>query len=612
MAVDSASQWYKGSKPHEDLFAYVKELENKQPTVSTDNLRHMRLYGNAEFANYAGFTAARQESSSNIQNKVTFNVVQSMVDTAHSKITKNKPRPYFLTDGGDWSLKRRAQKLTQFIDGAFYHTNFYSKLSKGFKHACIFGTAAIKFYARDNDLCVENVFIDELVVDQNDAIYGSPRQMHQKKYVNREVLAAAFPGYKADIEFAVASLSELGKDIEQQSNMVLVIESWKLPSKKNAKDGKHVICVNNKTLFSEAWDKDYFPFIFPKWNDRPLGFFGQGIAEQLTGIQLEMNKILRTIQISMHLVSVPKIFIEASSKIITSHLNNKIGGIIKYAGTPPVEGKLGTVPAELFSHLDRLYQRAYSIIGISQMAAQAQKPQGLNSGKALRTFNDIESERFTSVGRMYEDCSLQAAKILIDLVKEIAEETGNFSVKAPGSQFLSKIDWSEVEMDETDYIMQCFPVSALSNDPASRMQEVQELVQSGFIDKTIATKLLDYPDLRAYYDSANAAVDDIERQIELIIDKQDYQSPEPYQNLIYGIPAFQSAYLMYKAQGAPEEVLDLLRRWMEEAQDLMQKASQPQVDEMQAQAAAEAAGAAPTAAPEAPPTSDLIPNAPVA
>lgn len=604
---DSALYWYKKNKPHEDLFSYIKQLQDKQNHISTDNLRNMRLYGNSEFAAYSGFGAvARQESSTNVQNRVTFNVVQSMVDTAHSKITKNKPRPYFLTDGGDWTLKRRAQKLTQFVDGAFYHTDFYNKLSLAAKHAFVLGTGALKFFIKDNDLCVENVFIDELIVDENDAIYGKPRQIHQKKYVNREVLSAMFPSHKGDIECAVGNLSELGRDIEHQSNMVLVVESWKLPSSKKAKDGKHVICINNKTLFQEDWEYDYFPFVFPKWNDRLLGFFGQGIAEQLTGIQLEMNKILRTIQISMHLVSVPKIFVEASSKIITSHLNNKIGGIIKYAGTPPQEGKMGTVPAELFNHLDRLYQKAYSIIGISQMAAQAQKPQGLNSGKALRTFNDIESERFTSVGRMYESCALQGAKILIDLVKQIAKDTGNYSVKAPGSQFLSKIDWSEVEMDETDYIMQCFPVSALSNDPASRMQEVQELVQSGFIDKTIGTKLLDYPDLRAYYNSANAAVDDIERQIELIVDKQDYQSPEPYQNLVYGIPAFQSAYLMYKAQGAPEEVLDLFRRWLDEANDLLQKASEPSPEMM------DAAAATPTAAPEAPPVSDLIPNAPAA
>jgi hypothetical protein len=255
---DSPYYWFKKSKPHEDLFNYIKQLENKQTNVSSDNLRHMRLYGNSDFANMAGYAAVRQEPSSNMQNRVTFNVVQSMIDTAVSKITKNKPRPYFLTDGGDWSLKRRAQKLTQFVDGAFYHVEFYKKLTLAFKHACIFGTGAIKFFRDGNDICAENVFIDELVVDQNDAIYGTPRQLHQKKLINREVLAAMFPGKKVAIEQAISSLSELGKEVDNLSDMVLVVESWKLPSKKDAKDGKHIIAINNETLFEEKWEKDCF------------------------------------------------------------------------------------------------------------------------------------------------------------------------------------------------------------------------------------------------------------------------------------------------------------------------------------------------------------------
>ena len=52
---------------------------------------------------------------------------------------------------------------------------------------------------------------------------------------------------------------------------------------------------------------------------RPVGFFGQGLAEQLQGLQLEINKTLRTIQVSMHLVSVPKQLVEASSKLVSSH-----------------------------------------------------------------------------------------------------------------------------------------------------------------------------------------------------------------------------------------------------------------------------------------------------
>ena len=56
----------------------------------------------------------------------------------------------------------------------------------------------------------------------------------------------------------------------------------------------------------------------------------------------------------MHLVSVPKLLVEASSKIVSSHLNNRIGGVIKYAGTPPSYAPLGGIPPELFLSLSFL------------------------------------------------------------------------------------------------------------------------------------------------------------------------------------------------------------------------------------------------------------------
>ncbi len=60
--------------------------------------------------------------------------------------------------------------------------------------------------------------------------------------------------------------------------MIKVIESWHLKSGPKAKDGKHTICISSATLFEEQYDKDYFPFVFFRWGDRPVGFFGQGFG----------------------------------------------------------------------------------------------------------------------------------------------------------------------------------------------------------------------------------------------------------------------------------------------------------------------------------------------
>ena len=608
--MTSDYNWYEktGDEVADALWAYVSMLRKEQSFRQDENFRHMRLYGNLEAFSIRNYGFYRAETSSATQNRVTLNIIQSMIDTAVSKLSKNRPRASFLTDGGDWSMQRKAKKLTQFVDGQMYATDFYSKRAIALQDSAIFGTGALKVFRHGKDIHVERTFIDELIVDEQQAVYGTINQLSQVKKIHKDVLKKMFPEHEVAIEIAgTPDTSAWGSNVANRADgMIEVVETWRLPSVKGADDGKHAIIIDKKTLFEEPYTKSYFPFLFWRWSVRPVGFWGQGIAEQLTGIQLEINKILRTIQVSMHLVSVPKIFIEASSKIVTSHLNNKIGGIIKYVGTPPVEGKLGTIPPDLFNHLDRLYSRAFEVVGISQLSAQASKPQGLNSGKALREFNDIESERFMSVAQRDESTVMEASKMFIDLAKEIYEEFGEYKIKTRGKRALEILDWSEVDLEEDQYIMQVFPVSALSKSPAGRLQDVQELMAAGLIGKEDGMKLLDFPDLQEYYNFNNAGVEDIERLVEQFIDTGEYSTPEPYQNLQLGITKMQQAYLMYKASKAPESRLELFRRWIEDAGTLLNRASQQDMNQQQ-QAIDQATAAATLAAPPAMPEEGTLP-----
>lgn len=586
-------KWWRqpDSKVAESVFAYVKHLDNEQGYRRAENFKFMKMYGNFDLFNLRSYQYLKAENAVSTQNRVTLNIVQSMIDTVVSKISKNRPKPTFLTEGGDWSQQTRAKKLTQFAEGQFQATEFYAKAAQAFQDSCIFGTGCLKIFKQDNEIKVERVFIDEIVTDDKESFYGEPRQMHQKKYLHKDVLKDMFPDKIAQIDAANNQMSEQSYLPNQATDMVLVIESWHLPSGKNAKDGKHTINIQNAELFTEKWDKNFFPFVFWRWGVRPLGFFGQGLSEQLQGLQLEINKILKTIQVSMHLVSIPKIFVDATSKIVDAHIDNRIGGIIKYAGIPPTPGQLGTIPPELFAHLDRLYQRAYEIAGVSQLSASSAKPAGLNSGKALREFNDLESERFMSVAQRYEKAFMDACKQMICLAKEIDEEmkkseetSDGYKVKVKGSDFIKTIKWKDVELDEDQYVMSIFPTSALSSNPASRMQDVQELIQAGFVSKEDAMKLLDFPDLKGFYNFQNAGVEDIERAIEKIIDDGKYSTPEPYQNLEYGIVKMQQAYLLFRSKGAPETRLELFRRWIKDADNLMKRAQlKIQQEQMQAQ-----------------------------
>jgi hypothetical protein len=580
----NGTRWWTAKKNnlYQELFAFISALQSRQSYRTSDNLRYARLYGNYDLSGLDLVNYSRVETSYNTVNRVTLNIIQSMIDTVVSKITKNKPKATFLTSGGDFSLQSKAQKLTKFVEGIFSYSQFYEKAALAFTDACIFGTGCLKVYVERGQIKVEKVFIEEIKVDDVECYYSKPRQMHQEKYVHKDVLKQMFPAKQKEIEIA-SSIDNSGQDsyMGDLKEMVKVVESWHLPSGPSAKDGKHTICVSNCTLFEEDYFKDYFPFVFFRWNVRPVGFFGQGLAEQLQGLQLEINKTLRTIQVSMHLVSVPKLLVEASSKVVSSHLNNRIGGVIKYAGTPPQYAPLGGIPPELFSHVDRLYGRAYEIAGVSQLAAQSIKPAGLDSGKALRTFNDLETERFMSVAKRYEQAFLDAAEIMIDLGKDIYEKNKDFGVKSSDGKFVETIKWKDVNMDADKYMMQIFPTSALSTTPAARLADVQDMLAAGFINKEQAISLLDFPDLESTMDLLTSDNKNLEKVIETMIHEGKYFPPEPYQNLENAIRKVQQAYLMYRMRNAPEERLELLRQYMEDCQALLMKSQEvPESPEM--------------------------------
>lgn len=575
--LDKDKWWLsKGNDLAQNVTAFVSHTDKQQSYRSSDNLKYAKLYGNYEISGLDAYSYSRANTAYNTSHRVTLNVVQSMIDTVVSKITKNKPRPNFLTEGGDFSLQQKAKKLTKFVDGIYGSTKYYEKAEKAFLDACIFGTGAVKIFTANGEIKCERVFIEEIKVDDTEAYYSEPRQIHQVKHIHKDVLMGMFPKHAKLIEMADNTQDNYPNSNAQlrTRQMIKVTESWRLPSHKQAKDGKHAITINELTLLDEKYEKSYFPFVFFRWGDRPVGFFGQGLAEQLMGLQLEINKILRTIQVSMHLVSVPKLLVEASSKIVTAHLNNKIGGIIRYAGTPPSYAQLGSIPPDLFAHLDRLYSRAYEISGISQLSAQSAKPAGLDSGKALREFSHIESERFLSVARRYENSFIEAAEKMIDIARDLYKSNKELKIKAKGSKFIETIKWSEVDMEEDKYMLDIFPASSLSQTPAGRLQDVQDLMAAGFIGREDGLKLLDFPDLEAANNMLNADAQNLDKVIEKMIDDGEYFPPEPYQNLENAVRKMQQAYLMFRMQGAPEDRLELLRQYMEDAQGLIQKASE--------------------------------------
>jgi hypothetical protein len=559
----------------ESVSAILHALSQHQTQRLSQHMISARLYGNLPPTGVFSAGAFMARSKVGIQNvfrdRITYNVVQSAIDTVTSKIAKNKPKPLFLTSGGDYKIQRKAKKLSQFVEGVFYENNAHSLGQDVFRDACVFGTGAIKVFDQDGRVKFERTLTSELFVDDIEAFYGEPRQLHHVRNIDRGVLYAAFGPRSTVVKDAPAAKLYESENYPIVSDQVTVRESWHLPSSRGASDGRHVISVGNGVLLSEPWEKPFFPFVFFHWTKRLNGFWGQGLAEQVQNIQLEVNKLLWLVQRSMHLAGTFKIFIENTAKIVKEHLNNDIGTIISYSGnTPPQYVVPPIVPPEVYQHLQTLKNAAYEQAGISVLSAQGKKPEGLNSGKALRAMNDIESDRFMTIGQGYEQLFLDLGKLAVATIKDITEEgKKSYEVKIPGKKFLDTVDWKEVKLEEDQYVLKVYPISSLPNDPAGRLQTIQEYVSAGFLDAQQGRRLLDFPDLDRIEDLANAEEEYLSLILDKMVDEGVFTPPESFDDLTRAQKMALQYYAQGKSQGVEEEKLDLLRRFIAACQKML-------------------------------------------
>lgn len=553
--------------------------------------------------NFIGSNIARMDNNMGLPtDRPTFNLIQSASDTLISRIGQSRPAPVFLTDNGDYKERLLAKKLNNFIQGEFYHTKAYEKAVICLRDALVTGTGCLKVYqGQDEKVAIERVLLTELLVDPNEAIYGDPRQLYQLKLVDRDVLIDTFPKFKAQIELAAKAFPDNSADASKTvSDLVMVVEGWHLPSGPGAKDGRHTIACSAGVIIDEPYTKERFPLVFLHYSNRMLGFWSQGLAEQLMGTQLEVNSLLFTISRAIKLVGVPRVFEEVGSKVLNSSHNNDVGTIVKYRGTKPIYEVAPCNAPELYEHLQRMINYGYQQCGVSALDASAQKPQGLNSGEAIRTYDDISTDRFATLSRKYDNLFIDLAYLVIDCAKDICEETGEYATVYPNKDGTKRIDLPKLDMDQP-FVIQCFNQSSLPRDPAGRMQKITEMIQAGMVTLKEGRRLLDYPDLQQMERLANAGEERIFQYLDAIIEEGEYTGPDPFMDLQLANDLTVQYYNLYAAAKLEEEKQQMLRDFFNQVQALKTAAMPPQMGPM---------GGPPQANPEPAPTSPMVPNSP--
>lgn len=509
---------------------------------------------------------------------LSLNVVESVCATLQAALLRAKPQPKFLTSGGDWGLKRRVRRTNDFLAGLFADLRVYRDLSPDVAYDIIrFGTGVAKVSSSHGKLVFERVKPWRIYVDDVDGQGRKPRSIYQVDYIDRLVACEDYPEHREAILMASGPTGEWAPVTQTTSDVVLITEGWHLPSGPHAEDGAHVICIGDVTVVDEPWEEDWFPFAVARWSNAPDGWYGRGVPAQLVVIQYDINKTAGVIDV-MHDSAPSCIVVQRGANVVKAHIQNSIGTVLETDGPPPTVFSPTLVPPDMYMWLEKQWQRAFERVGASMLNATAQLPAGLRgaSGVALSQYIDTTSERFLDPTENFEDFHCQLATLAVNVMDR---DGLSLEVSHARRGSISRIKWSDVKL-APPYTVTIEPTSLLGTTAAGRLAKLQEITTSGLADKIGMTPLMimrtiDDVDLQSYTKLLTAPQENVERALEIICDEERYIQPDatwPLQLCMQlGVLKLQEE----QNDGAPEEVLSLLREWLADVEALMHQAEPP-------------------------------------
>ena len=588
MQTNSYDWWNaQGDEISKRVFAAIGQIHESDSGRIQNNLRYLKLY--------TGKDNLQLQTTNHIQRvmqvraavkdftKLQMNVIQSCIDTLHAKICKQKQRVRFLTDGGSWASQRKAMKADKFVFGTFHNLDVHNVNKKVTVDSYIWGSGFGHVYSKVKGkkvkLFCERVFPDEIVVDPEDGVDGNPRTLYRIKPVAADLLRKKYGSkVSAQIDMLSTDRSESGT-FDSITQKILVAECWHLPDE-DGEGGMHALCIDGATLHSEPWTRDKFPFAKQDYKWSPIGYFGQGVSDMLEGKQIDINRMLEYRRACLRRGANPRTYVERGSKVVDEELTNEINSIVHYSNTIPTQAVSPAYSGEVEGALQDTINKCFQECGISQLSAQSQKPAGLDSGKALREFSDIESERFQLAGQARQDWHVEVAHLLLEELaackKKYGEDIEYEAMAYDKNSGFEKLSYSEFELQPNDYLIQSYPVSMFPKTPEGQLSFAQELAQSGLIEPEEALDLFDFPDTEKTTQRKISPLRLARQTVEKILDDAIYIGPEPYENVEKNYAVASEYYSQAKLLLIDEDRLDLLRKYMDDNMRLIIKKQQAQ------------------------------------
>jgi len=418
------------------------------------------------------------------------NVLKSTTDTIVSKMSQAKVRPFFNSVRGDYQTIKACRSAQDFFDAFYDAQAVYKQAPMVLRDALVFDTGV--FWIDDERHEIKHVLPWNVYVDPGEFHYSAGRNLSRCMLFEKQ-----FP-YSLLKQQYPEEAKILDRDRNARDEFMIYYD---LVEKKKYFVYGRTIFRATKINFSSV------PFVFMFWTKPAKGLMTTGLIDELYTIQVQIDELQVRIDDATRNGFFNTVFVPEGPNgpsVNESMLSNKASLVVGFkpgpAGGQPVVSTPPPMNPQWLQLLETYIQKAYEIAGISQLSAQGKKPSGLDSGVALETFEDIESERFNVTLQNYIQVFIELAAACIDVFDENADVL-------PPSLGRAGVKWRDIKKQKDLFTIQFSAGSALAKDPAKKLEQIQQLRAMGLVPDTMLAQLLEIPDLESAYSAQAASYD---------------------------------------------------------------------------------------------------------
>jgi hypothetical protein len=431
------------------------------------------------------------------------NVGRSMALTLQSKLIQTKGRVFFSPSNGLWETIKVCRNSQVYFDAITERDDLYSKTALALLDALVFEYGAI--WSDDESKTNIRIRPWEFFVDAAEFNHG---QVSRCMIVQDDYPLSA-------LKDKLPKGGEKEQELERNPHAKCKLHRyWDLKGKK-----KYVVADMEFIVDGEDIDYDVMPVSLIFYQNPIKGFYSNSVMDNCYQNQRQIDDILRRIHDALALSPANTIYVpkSATNGSMAKMMSNKVGNVVEFdaalgnvvVSTPPA------IDAQYMQMLTFFQTASFEQEGVSQLSSQSKKPSGINSGVALDTLQDVESERFQA----QVDNLIQFYKDIYSTMIDVFPEDDDILPKRINR---ANIKWSEIKKQRESFSMQSSLASVLSKDPKVKMEQIEKLQAQGIINPYMAASLLQLPDLEGAYSAATASYDNSRKIIERALDQDRY------------------------------------------------------------------------------------------